>query len=75
VPDGTPPLERQVWRREEGMTIRRALRVAAYYQLTLIVGCNDHRCAEDPRLHEFPLAGGGFEWRCRHLRREVLTGR
>ena len=74
VPQGSAPLEREQWRHEDGMAIRRALKLAKAHGLQLIVGCDDNRCAENPLIKEIPLPDGGLAWVCGHKERILTRG-
>ncbi len=74
VPVGTPPLEQEGWRWEDGMAMVRAQKIAALHGLRLLVGCEDNRCAENPLVWQKDLPGGGWAWVCGHKERLVTKG-
>lgn len=74
VPIGQAPLEREQWRHEDGMAIRRALKLAQAHGLRLIVGCDDNRCAENPLIREVVQPDGALVWVCRHKERVLTKG-
>lgn len=73
VPEGSRPIERELWAEEEAKVIRRAFSIATMRGLNVILGCNDDRCAEHPlvTLVEIP---GGQALVCRHKQRVIYTG-
>jgi hypothetical protein len=69
---GELPRVRFDW--DDAKHIVRAYQVARRQQLLLIVGCNDHRCAENPAIQKIDTEDGGFVWQCGHLVRVISTG-